>query len=53
MEVWRLIDLGMAEPLLAQTFYEAVANDVQTPGIYPEDFADAVMKLRELDHATN
>lgn len=28
MEVWRLIDLGMAEPLLAQTFYEAVGNEV-------------------------
>jgi len=28
MEVWRLIDLGMAEPVLAQTFYEAVAFSV-------------------------
>jgi lipoate-protein ligase A len=25
MEIWRLIDLGRAEPLEAQTFYEAVA----------------------------
>ena len=28
MEVWRLIDLGMAEPYMAQTFYEAVAQAV-------------------------
>ncbi|MBO3803101.1 MAG: lipoate--protein ligase family protein [Candidatus Brockarchaeota archaeon] len=28
LEAWRLIDLGMAEPLLAQTFYEAVASEV-------------------------
>jgi lipoate-protein ligase A len=27
-EVWRLIDLGLAEPLLAQTFYEAVAQKI-------------------------
>lgn len=26
MEVWRLIDLGLAEPLVAQAFYEAVAE---------------------------
>jgi len=34
MEVWRLIDLGMAEPFLAQTFYEAVALAVDT-GLSP------------------
>jgi len=28
MEVWRLIDLGLAEPMVAQTFYEAVAKAV-------------------------
>lgn len=28
METWRLIDLGKAEPLMAQTFYEAVAQAV-------------------------
>lgn len=28
MERWRLIDLGMAEPIIAQTFYEAVAKAV-------------------------
>jgi len=28
MEQWRLLDLGYAEPLLAQTFYEAVAEAV-------------------------
>ncbi len=28
MEEWRLIDLGSAEPLIAQTFYEAVAEAV-------------------------
>ncbi|HID16685.1 TPA: lipoate--protein ligase family protein [Candidatus Bathyarchaeota archaeon] len=28
METWRLIDLGMVEPLKAQTFYEAVASAV-------------------------
>jgi len=28
METWRLIDLGNAEPLMAQTFYEAVAHAV-------------------------
>lgn len=28
MENWRLIDLGKAEPLVAQTFYEAVAEAV-------------------------
>jgi lipoate-protein ligase A len=28
METWRLIDLGIAEPLVAQTFYEAVARAV-------------------------
>lgn len=26
MEAWRLIDLGLAEPLVAQAFYEAVAE---------------------------
>ncbi|MEM2904558.1 MAG: hypothetical protein QW057_03355 [Candidatus Bathyarchaeia archaeon] len=29
MEKWRLIDLGRAEPLMAQTFYEAVASEVE------------------------
>jgi len=28
MDVWRLIDLGQAEPLVVQTFYEAVAKAV-------------------------
>lgn len=28
MEAWRLMDLGMVEPLKAQTFYEAVASAV-------------------------
>ncbi|KON31519.1 hypothetical protein AC482_00585 [miscellaneous Crenarchaeota group-15 archaeon DG-45] len=28
MEIWRLIDLGKAEPYMAQTFYEAVAQAV-------------------------
>ncbi|MEM2960844.1 MAG: hypothetical protein QXU67_04495 [Candidatus Bathyarchaeia archaeon] len=28
MEIWRLIDLGIVEPLFAQTFYEAVAHEV-------------------------
>ena len=28
MERWRLVDLGKAEPLMAQTFYEAVASEV-------------------------
>jgi len=28
MSVWRLIDLGKADPLVAQTFYEAVARAV-------------------------
>jgi len=28
METWRLIDLGKVEPLIAQTFYEAVAHSV-------------------------
>lgn len=28
METWRLIDLGRAEPIIAQTFYEAVAQAV-------------------------
>lgn len=28
MEKWRLVDLGEAEPLVAQTFYEAVASEV-------------------------
>jgi len=28
METWRLIDLGIAEPLVAQTFYEAIAHAV-------------------------
>jgi len=30
METWRLIDLGKAEPLIAQTFYEAVARSVDS-----------------------
>jgi len=25
MEEWRLIDLGLADPYMAQTFYDAVA----------------------------
>ena len=29
MDYWRLIDLGMAEPLKAQTLYEAVAWGVE------------------------
>lgn len=28
METWRLIDLGMVEPLMAQAFYEAVAHAI-------------------------
>jgi len=28
MESWRLVDLGAAEPLIAQTFYEAIAKAV-------------------------
>ncbi len=28
MEQWRLLDLGYAEPLIAQTFYEAVAEAI-------------------------
>lgn len=28
MDIWRLIDLGRAEPLMAQTFYEAIASAV-------------------------
>lgn len=28
METWRLIDMGDAEPLMAQTFYESVAHAV-------------------------
>ena len=28
MDVWRLIDLGGAEPLVAQMFYEAVVRAV-------------------------
>ncbi len=28
MEEWRLIDLGLAEPYMAQTFYEAVAEGI-------------------------
>lgn len=28
MEVWRLVDPGLAEPYMAQTFYEAVAQAV-------------------------
>lgn len=28
METWRLIDLGLADPLIAQTFYESVAHAV-------------------------
>lgn len=28
MEAWRLIDLGLAEPLVAQAFYEAVAEAI-------------------------
>ncbi|RLF09856.1 MAG: hypothetical protein DRJ98_07365 [Thermoprotei archaeon] len=34
MEEWRLVDLGLAEPLMAQTFYEAVAIAVDK-GISP------------------
>ena len=30
METWRLIDLKKAEPLMAQTFYEAVAHSVDS-----------------------
>jgi lipoate-protein ligase A len=29
IENWRLIDLGRPEPLVAQTFYEAVAEAVE------------------------
>jgi len=35
MESWRLIDLGRAEPLIAQTFYEAVALAIDR-GLSPD-----------------
>jgi lipoate-protein ligase A len=84
MEEWRLIELGSAEPLITQTFYEAVhrgespstlilvqpaapyacigyhqdfeniamdfygETGAQSPGVTPRDFAEALMKLRQL-----